>query len=389
MIPPLTSYQESFLARNEKRALLVHSTGCFKSRTAIEWARKWGGDTLIVCPKGLKENWKRELQKWVGNDFLKSFAICSKEEFKLRHPRRYRNLIVDEADHFFSPGHKSALAKSLRDYLKANDPNLCMLSATPMRSSPWNVYVASTFLDKRWNYKDFQYAFFQPVYFGSRMIWQSRKDDASKARLRAAVKKIADVVRREDYFEIPEQSYETVYINEDHTQKELKKQNIETAAIARFTADHRAEAMNRNKFDAVVRLAEENTALAVVCRYHEQMDALRAVLNEKGHVVGEVSGRKSAEERQKAIDMVNTQGGVLLIQSSTVEGYELPNVRVMVFASMSYSYRDRVQAEGRILRMNAIAKNAYITLVSGDADEAILKAITNKEDFDPLRYDRS
>lgn len=364
--------------------MLVWSTGTFKSRTAIEWAKAWGGNTLVVCPKGIKINWIRELKKWHADPLR--FTIVSKEEFKLRTQRQYDNVIIDEADWFFSAGFKSALSKSLRAYIKRFDPNLLMATATPLRGSPWNIYTASVLLGFTWNYARFRDEFFFPMYMGPRLIWQPKKDEATKEKMRARIAKIADVVRREDHFEIPEQTYETIYIDEDAIQKKMKSENKDVAAIARFTAEHRAESMNRNKLSVIGTMAEENERLMVVCRYHEQMDSLREYLADKKIHVCEVSGRVSVKDRQAAIDRVNGAGGVLLVQSSTVEGYELPNVRVVVFASLDYSYRNRIQAEGRVLRMNAINKNLYVTLIAGDADEAVFNSLSNKQDFDPLKY---
>ena len=384
MSDPLTQYQKDFLAKKMKRAMLVWSTGTFKTRTSIEWAREWGGATLVVCPKGLKENWKRELKKWNAGYSV----IVSKEEFKNREHGKYDNLIVDEADHFF--GMKSQLSKSLLAYLKKHDPHLLMLTATPLRGTPWNIFRAAAFLGKNWSYPVFQAQFFTPIWMGARQIWTPKKDEATKELMRQTIAGLGDVVRREDHFDIPEQSYETVYVDEDAVQKKLKASSQSVVAIARFTDDHRAEAMNQNKLDIVERLVEEEnekgTGVMVVCRYHEQIDAYKAHLEKEGWDPLEVSGRIPAKTRQDAVDYVNENGGVLLVQSSTVEGYELPNVRLMIFASLDYSYRNRVQAEGRNLRMNAIAKNAYVTLLAGDADEAVWKAIQNKEDFDPVRY---
>jgi superfamily II DNA or RNA helicase len=385
MSDPLTQYQKDFLAQKLRRGMLVWSTGTFKTRTSIEWAKIFGGTTLVICPKGLKENWKRELKKWNAG----YVDIVSKEEFKNKEHGFYNNLIIDEADHFF--GMKSMLSKTLLLYLKKHNPNLLMLTATPLRGTPWNIYRAAQFLGKNWSYPMFQAKFFTPIWMGPRQVWVPKKDDATKELMRQTIASIGDVVRREDHFDIPEQGYETVYVDEDAMQRKMKRESQAVVAIARFTDDHRAEAMNQNKLDLVERMVDEEneengTGVMVVCRYHEQIDAYREHLLKAGWDPLEVSGRVAAKQRQAAVDYVNANGGVLLVQSSTVEGYELPNVRLMIFASLDYSYRNRVQAEGRNLRMNAIAKNAYVTLIAGDADESVWAAIQNKEDFDPVRY---
>ncbi len=384
----LTKYQKDFLAQKLVRAMLVWSTGTFKTRTSIEWAKKWGGTTLVVCPKGITENWKRECKKW--NVSAAPIKVITKEQFKKIVTEGtldyYDNLIIDEADWFF--GMKSALSKSLLAYMKKYGPHLLLLTATPLRGTPWNIYRAAQFLGKEWSYPLFQAKFFTPIWMGPRQIWTPKKDDATKELMRQTIASIGDVVRREDHFDIPEQSYETVHVDEDSIQKKMKLASQAVVAIARFTDDHRAEAMNQNKLEVVERLIEEEDGpVAIVCRYHEQINSMTEYLEKKGIVTGEVSGRTSTAMRQLNID--NTNAGhvkALLIQSSTVEGYELPNVRLMIFASLDYSYRNRVQAEGRILRMNAIAKNAYVTLIAGDADEAVWKAVQDKQDFNPLTY---
>ncbi len=385
----LTQYQKDFLAQKLTRGMLVWSTGTFKTRTSIEWAKKWGGVTLVVSPKGLTENWRRECEKWGWPGGGKTRThIVSKETFKKMVTTggidRYDNLIIDEADHFF--GMKSQLSKSLLAYLKKYGPHLLMLTATPLRGTPWNIYRAAQFLGRNWNYPMFQAKFFTPIWMGARQIWTPKKDDVTKQVMRETIGSIGDVVRLEDHFEVPEQTYETVYIDEDAVQRRMKAASQDVVAIARFTADHRAESMNVNKMEYVERLLDEKGSLVVICRYHEQMDALHDYLEKAGWDPLEVSGRIDAPTRQKAIDYVNENGGVLLVQSSTVEGFELANVPVMVFASLDFSYRNRTQAEGRIRRANALKKNLYVTLISGDADEAVWDAIQNKQDFDVLKY---
>lgn len=383
---PLTQYQKDFLAEKNTRAMLVWSTGTFKSRTSIEWAKIWGGTTLVVCPKGLKTNWERELKKW--GYWTAYVSICSKEEFKNESQPKYDNLIIDEADHFF--GMKSMLSKSLLAYIKAYNPRVLMLTATPLRGTPWNIYRAAQFLGHNWNYRTFQDKFFFGVYMGPRLVFVPKKDDKTKELMRNTIASIANVVRMEDHFDVPEQTYETVYLDEDATQKRMKKESQAIVAIAKFTDDHRAESMNQNKFEYIDRLIEEvEGPVAVVCRYHEQIDEFIDRLDKAGITFGEISGRLPTDRRQVNIDEANAgRVKVLLIQSSTVEGYGLPNVSAMVFASLDFSYRNYTQALGRLQRGDNIKKNVYVTLLSGEADEAVWAAVQNKTDFDPIRYKR-
>src|SRR3990167_5337962 len=96
----LFNHQQRFLEKNQRVALLVHSMGSGKTRTACEWAKlRLPQPVLIICPKGLKENWRRECEKWEMD--MKKVHIISKEEFKKNYQLLPFNvLIIDEADYF-------------------------------------------------------------------------------------------------------------------------------------------------------------------------------------------------------------------------------------------------------------------------------------------------
>ncbi len=72
---------------------------------------------------------------------------------------------------------------------------------------------------------------------------------------------------------------------------------------------------------------------------------------------------------------------VVLINASCSEGYELPSIGLIVYASLSFSLKDYIQSQGRFLRINRLKKNVYIHLVSGEIDVAVMDAIMKKQDF--------
>ena len=95
------------------------------------------------------------------------------------------------------------------------------------------------------------------------------------------------------------------------------------------------------------------------------------------------------KERGELIAEVNKLDSYIFIVSAQISaGWELPECPVMIFASMTYSIVDRIQGEGRILRANALKKNLYITLITkGGVDEAVFKALENKQDFNEKLYE--
>lgn len=383
----LYAHQQRFLSKNPDKALLVHGLGSGKTRTAIEWAKK-RGEPLIVCPKGIKEHWRRECEKWG----LVRFEILSKEEFK-KKCKEYKNkvLICDESDWFYSPHFKSQLSKALRWYVNERKPAILMLTATPMRSSAWNVFQACWFLGIKLNFFQFKNDHFYEIRMGFRTIPKPKKDSAEK--IRKLLRKVADIFNPEDEYDIPPQIDEVVELGESKEQENAHKENIEIQPIVRFTRDHQIEAgigvseAGDAKKDRILTYASDWAKMAVICRYRDQLEDFKELLEGKGYKVWEIHGGKSGEERQAVLDEVEkAEKGVLLVQSATCEGWEAPSIGLMVFASMSYSFRDLLQMKGRIARLNRLKKNIYVYLLAGRCDKAIYSSMENKKNFDILEY---
>ncbi len=386
-MPPLWNHQLRLLEKNPNRVLAVHGLGSGKTRTAIEWAKKKEGGALIVCPKGLKLNWQRECIRWG----LEGFTILSKEEFK-KYVKDYKHkvLIVDEADHFFSAQFKSALSKALRWYIKTNNPALFMATGTPYRSSAWNIYTAATFLGCKWDYMKFKHEFFTEIRMGYRMIPVPKA--GTEYKMRALIEKISDVFKVEEAFDIPEQRDEVIESGESKTQELLHKKNQEVQPIVRFTRDHQIEAGTGcldegtdNKLALLLEYAWNEPKIVVVMRYREQLEKYAQRLRKEGYTTLELHG--DVKNRQEVIDKAEIlKECIVLIQSATCEGYELPSFSVMIFASMDFSYRNLVQIKGRMLRMNRLHKNVFVYLLAGKCDKAIWEAMEGKRDFDVLAY---
>lgn len=389
METPLYQHQIKFLQANPDVAMLVHGLGSGKTRTYCEWAKKrLPLEPLFVVPKGLKENQRRECEKWG----LTKYKIISKEEFK-RDCKSLTNqvLIIDEADHFFSPMFKSQLSKALRWYIDNKHPNLLMGSGTPYRSSSWNIFVAGYFLGHKWSFQKFKYEFFDEIHMGFRVIPKPKK--GSDEKLKKIIANIADVFRVEDGFDIPPQIDETVHTGETKEQIQAHKSNQEILPIVRFTQDHQIESgigldkkpINNTKLELIRQYAIDESKIAVVCRYRAQLDHYAKTLTSEGHNVFQIHG--DVKDRSGVLDQVaSSDRCVLLLQSATCEGYEAPSIPLMIFASLDFSYRNYQQVKGRIHRMNNLKKNVYVHLIAGSSDKAIMQAMSNKSDFDVLKY---
>lgn len=387
----LYKHQQDLLDFAPDRYLLAWGTGSGKSRTSIELTKLKGGSLLVVCPKMLKENWSREIEKWGFED---DHLVVSKEEFKMKFmkaPIQFDNIIADEA-HFFS-NYKSQVSKALDKYIKLYRPRVYLLTATPYLSTPYNIYTLVKYLGLDLRYPTFTNMCFFQVRMGGRMVPMVKK--GIEPYLSSLISKVGSVVKLDDCFDVPPQIDELVYIDLTKEQEKAKDDIDAWEHIVRFTKYHTIENgvqmadehvetdtyYDNGKIEYIKQLAVEHSKVAVACRYNLQIEKYREALEKEGYTVFTMNG--ATKNRQELIDQVNnTEKCIFIINASCSEGYELPSIGVIVFASLSFSYKDYVQFKGRFLRANALKKNLYLHLVvKGGVDEDVYNCIQDKKDF--------
>lgn len=403
----LYEHQKRFLKRNPTKCLLVWATGTGKTLTALKWGFKNGEKILIIVPKALKENWKRAI--WETAVFTPyserkvetpRVYLCTKEEFRRDWDtiEPCDALIIDEAHHF--AGMKSQMSKNLAKYLKKhNPPRRLFLTATPQRSTPWDIYQLATHLGHFISYMKFRSTFFRDRFLGKRVIPEPKP--GMEGVLANLVREMGDVVALEDCVDVPEQVDEVEYFKLTKQQEVGIAGILEPSPIVRYTKIHQIEngilkgdgytedqTFDSDKIDRIFDLAEEHEKLAVVCRYNAQIDMLHKRLYGKGKNIYVIRGDvKDRDGVTRAADA--DPHALVLIQADCSEGYELPSIGVIVFASMSFSYVNYTQMRGRFLRINKLKKNVFLHLLTQDGiDVAVYEAIKRKEDFNVELYER-
>lgn len=394
----LYAHQERLIKSNPYSKLLCWDTGTGKSIASIEWAKILpDSTTLIVVPKALREKWNRDIKDYPR------WAVMSKEEFRKQWKSlpTYDNLIVDEA-HYFS-GMTSLMSKALYGYIKAHKPRRLLLTATPYMSTPWNIFTLARHLGHDWHYLDFKQKFFVDRYIGRRVVPQVR--EGIQDEIAELVARIGDVVRLDECADVPEQVFETEMFKLTEGQNKAKEKVTDINPIVRYTKYHEIangflkgdeyapdEYYEADKMDRVLELCKENKKVAIVCRYNAQIEGISLALKcdsiIKSKPVYIIQGAtKNKDEVVRAIEA--DEECVVIINASCSEGYELPSVGVIVFASLSFSYKDYKQMLGRFLRINKLKKNVYIHLVTAESiDEEVFKCVMKKQDFDIEIYAR-
>lgn len=154
------------------------------------------------------------------------------------------------------------------------------------------------------------------------------------------------------------------------------------------TASELCYALRRVANRDVTRLAALDDVIAttdkiiVFYNFNYELDLLRQLLNERGITYGEYNGHNHDP-------VPHTKEWVYLVQyTAGAEGWNCIDTDTIVFYSLNYSYKVMEQAMGRIDRINTPFPVLHYYRFVSDApiDQAILKAIDKKKQFNEMRY---
>lgn len=404
----LLPHQQELLTLNPPKHLIAMGTGTGKTIIGISLAEKNCKTCLVIVPKMLKERWTRDT---TARDNGCKFIVITKEEFKKQVQKLpiFDGVVVDEA-HFFA-SLTSKLSKSLYWYFKKHNIQYrWLMTATPYLSSAWNIYTLGRHLGYDWNYMTWKREFFYEVRMGHRMI-AKQKPNIEK-RLAEFVQKIGTTMNMEEVIEkakdtpntlnlpesLPDHTFHTVYFDLTEEQKQGIKELDDAEFISRWTHTHLIEngilysdgyseekEFSCKKTEYVINLCKKHDKIILFCRYNGQIEYLKKQLQTLNKPIYVINGQ--AKDRDQIItDAENAPEAILLIQSQVSAGYELPSFRTMVFVSLSFSLVDHEQAIGRNDRINALAPNQYVYLVSQGVDRDIYNCIMDKKDFSLAIY---
>lgn len=393
----LFAHQQQIVDEFPKRSVLVWSTGTGKSLAAIELAKKAYQPTLFIVPKSLKTKWTEDMP----SEF--PYKIMTKEEFKKEWDKLtvFPCVIVDEAHYFF--GTKSQMMKSLKGYFKKwNTPYRYLLTATPYRSTPMDIFIMADLLGKPLNYPIFFRKFFYEIQMGFRRIPRVRA--GIEPEIAKIVKRLGSVVSLDECVDMPDQVYETEYFSLTKEQQTAMDRVMDILPIVRYTKYHQiaggtlkgneyenSQVFPSDKRDRLVELAEQNDKMIVVCRYNNEIEILGEILANEGqtdHTIAYINGSVEGTKRHGILKILQkTRKYILLVNAACSEGWELPDCPLMIFYSLDFSLKNYIQMQGRIQRINNIKRNTYIHfVVKGTIDEEVYKSMMRKEDFHLALY---
>lgn len=374
------AHQQRFIDRNKNRDLLVWEGGLGKTFAGSLWLLKRPKmKALVVCPKAIIGKWKRDLVA----DGAKA-DVVSRDEIKKIDLNKYKAIILDEAQDFASPIFDKARSQRttvLYQYVKDNpDAHILLLTATPVRSTPWNIHTLACFLGIYWDVVKFRDEFFHLTNKFGRMHYEKNKD--WRIRIRKYIEEISDIVLMADVVDVPLQHNQVIQIPFTPAQENaLGEQYLEPSA--EWHARHRAE-NGKEKFKVLEGIMAKYRKVIVVCMYTQQLKDYaeyigedRAVFTLNGQTKDQDEVIKQAQEADDC---------VFLVQASMGAGFDADQFSVIVFASMSFKYIDYAQMKFRVKRIHNLHENTFIHLLGGKCDQSVYNAIDAGKNFDVVEY---
>ena len=370
-------WQEKFLKENPDKAMLCCEAGTGKSHTAGLWlnSKSRSDRPVVFCPKQIVADW--QLRAESDNVFTPQTIL------KMELPSNPTAIIVDEADAFasplFVPKKRSKCAEALYNYIKANhQAHVLLLTATPVRSTPWNLHTLLVYKGNYIDFKEWRERFFyldtprymtRPAYF-ARPGWQKQMQEVINENATVALMK--DMVD-----ELPPETYEVIKLKSPKYEK-----NIEWEAAKQFVEDHLLE--QTGKYREIKKISKGYRKVFLVVHYRQQIDELvKRCSTERETFV--LDGRTKDVARVIA-DAENSSECYFIVQASVGAGFEVPSFSCMIFVSQGYSVRNYVQMKARIRRINALKPVIYYRLQGGRCDKMISDSIELGKDFVPSEY---
>lgn len=137
-----------------------------------------------------------------------------------------------------------------------------------------------------------------------------------------------------------------------------------------------------SRLDAVLRLMEEHPRIIVFYNFDYELEALRSLSYLSDVQVAEWNGH-----RKQPIP-ASTKWVYLVQYMSGAEGWNCTETDAMVFYSLTYSYKNFEQAQGRIDRMNTPYTDLHYYVLVSDSliDRVLKKNLKDKKLFNERRF---
>lgn len=374
-------HQQAFIDRNKKKDLLVWEGGLGKTFAGSLWLNQRKQlKALVVCPKAIIGKWKRALEE----DGAKA-DVCSRDDIKKIDLNKYGALVLDEAQDFASPifdKGRSQRTTVLYNYFKSHpEAHALLLTATPVRSTPWNIHTLAVYLGVYWDVRQFRDEFFHLSDKFGRFHYEKNKD--WRIKIRKYTESIADIVLMNDVVDVPIQHHQIIHVPWTAKQENsLGEQYLEPSA--EWHARHRME-NGKEKFDVLKeKVLDKYRKVILVCFYTQQIKEYAEYIGEDRQVF--ILNGQTKDQDDVVLKAQEADDCIFIVQASMGAGFDADKFSVIAFASMSFKYIDYAQMKFRVKRIHNLHENTFIYLLGGKCDNSVYETIQQGKDFDVVEY---
>lgn len=398
---------------------------------AMNWLQAHEGlnKVLILCPKSLIYNWKKEFEKskikWnaitlrgTNDKKKKEISKASKsglsviignyesiggllEEIKSFTPQL---IICDEAHQL-----KNHQAKRTKAVKEINTHRRWALTGTPIINKPLDIWSLVNWVAPHLVSRSF-YGFrarYAIVYTGGG--FPAIKGYKNLKELKEKVDQVSWKVTKAEALDLPEKVYQVREIKlskeEALAYNQMSKTMVadikgkEVAAniiltkllrlmqiVNGFVNDQGVtETFGRSKLDALMEIVNEleDKKIVIWTTFRHDFERVETEIRSVGRSVYVLKADLTPDERQEQIDKFQSDAGSAVMVGSIAiggVGVTLTAASYCVYYSNTWSLGDRLQSEDRLHRIGQTNKVTYIDLVASNSiDEYIIKTIGKKQ----------
>jgi SWI/SNF-related matrix-associated actin-dependent regulator 1 of chromatin subfamily A len=403
--------------KEHKGALIADEMGTGKTIQSAGVINVLNPDrVLVICPASLKYNWERELKRWLVHpkdvivvngddvDFSLNAIYIINYDILHRIPEenyQYNLIIVDECHYIKNPkARRSKLVKSITKTSVKRGGKVLFLTGTPIVNRPIELYpilelAAPSAFGNFWSYAkrycnahyngygwDFRGASnleeLQQRLRSSIMIRRLKKDVLKELppKMRKVVPlKIERFVGEEEIVQLLNESLQLrEYIKVLREVAKEGRGNEELAEVMQVFDEKMKVVFERvaemRKFYALQKapfaatyivdmLKDEDTDCVVVfAHHHDVFGVLEGVFERAGISYVKITGKESAEGRQRAVETFQSGGAQVALCSIIAAGVgiTLTRARTAVFVELDWVPGNILQAEDRLHRIGQEAE---------------------------------
>lgn len=426
----LYPYQKEGVAAllNRGSALLADEMGLGKTVQALMCMRYSNSKKiLVICPKSLVSNWKRESEKWTNYNVnilskgkevqdginIINYASCFRDGIaKNILKQEWSFLCLDE-----SHAVKNRKAKRTKFIKKIKAKKILAMTGTPIRKDPSDIFTTLEMIDP----DDLGSSFFSfaKKYSSGEAPWGGyfwndlKKLDNLNADLQ---KKMVRRLKKNVLKDLPDKIRTVIHIeantktkrilNETEKLRDLfrdKKavervaseeylddfEKVENDILAQLTKLRREVGINKVKpaFDFILNtLDSSENPIIIWCYHHTVSEKLKKALKEKGYD-SEIINSKFNDKDEKVQRFLNKENRILLAGIGTVsEGLTLlpqGEVPIQIFLEIDWVPAKLNQAENRCHRIGTKeSPNIYYLIWKDSFEGNIIKTLNKKNMFE-------